>query len=147
MPLYEDNHFTVFCIKVISRYWFTIAGHIIYSILNNMLAFLFFEYAFLPNFLQLIFIVFQVNCRLFAFEGGQWKERCRGQLRLNDSDIGSRLVCRATGSLRVLLNTKVISSISLSAVINNVMTVFKAHNNYVPILIKKETSALQINIC
>ena len=56
-----------------------------------------------------------MNCKLFAFDkaGGTWVERGRGTLRLNDKDSGpgggvqSRVVIRTTGSLRVVLNTKV----------------------------------------
>jgi len=57
-----------------------------------------------------------MNCKLFAFDkvGGTWVERGRGTLRLNDKDCGpggggvqSRVVIRTTGSLRVVLNTKV----------------------------------------
>jgi len=58
----------------------------------------------------------QMNCKLFAFDkaGGMWVERGRGTLRLNDKHCGpegggvqSRVVIRTTGSLRVVLNTKV----------------------------------------
>jgi RanBP1 domain. len=58
----------------------------------------------------------QINCKLFAYDktnGGTWVERGRGTLRLNDKDSGagagvqSRVVMRTTGSLRVVLNTKV----------------------------------------
>lgn len=62
--------------------------------------------------------VSQINCKLFAFDKatGNWQERGRGTLRLNDKEITteeethmqSRLVIRTTGSLRVVLNTKVI---------------------------------------
>lgn len=52
----------------------------------------------------------QVSCRLFAWEAGSWRERGRGILRLNDAPAGSggaaRLVARVSGSLRVVLNTK-----------------------------------------
>lgn len=61
--------------------------------------------------------VLQINCKLFAFDksSGNWQERGRGTLRLNDKEvtseqesfIQSRLVIRTTGSLRVVLNTKV----------------------------------------
>lgn len=36
-----------------------------------------------------------------------WKERGRGILRLNDRDEESRLVGRATGTQRLILNTKI----------------------------------------
>jgi len=56
----------------------------------------------------------QINCKLFAYDKSKssWVERGRGNLRLNDKDIGngrrqSRVIMRATGSLRVVLNTKV----------------------------------------
>lgn len=58
--------------------------------------------------------ILSVSCKLFAFDNvsSSWQERGRGTLRLNDfeGDDGhtqSRLVFRTTGSLRVVLNTKV----------------------------------------
>ncbi|KAK0075186.1 hypothetical protein PV325_007263 [Microctonus aethiopoides] len=53
--------------------------------------------------------ILQVNCKLFAFDKvtSGWKERGRGILRLNDRDEESRLVGRATGTQRLILNTKV----------------------------------------
>ncbi|KAI5638651.1 ran-binding protein 3 [Phthorimaea operculella] len=58
--------------------------------------------------------VLQISCRLFAWEGGSWRERGRGVLRLNEAEpsgdppqpYSARLVCRVAGSLRVVLNTK-----------------------------------------
>ncbi|XP_063839416.1 ran-binding protein 3 isoform X1 [Ostrinia nubilalis] len=55
--------------------------------------------------------VLQISCRLFAWEAGSWRERGRGVLRLNDPPSGTtggaaRLVARVSGSLRVVLNTK-----------------------------------------
>lgn len=61
--------------------------------------------------------VMHLSCKLFAFDkAGSWQERGRGNLRLNDLDVEdsdktytqSRLVFRTSGSLRVILNTKVI---------------------------------------
>ncbi|KAJ9578445.1 hypothetical protein L9F63_005315, partial [Diploptera punctata] len=65
--------------------------------------------------------VLQMNCKLFAFDkaGGTWVERGRGTLRLNDKDSGpgggvqSRVVIRTTGSLRVVLNTKIWAGMSV----------------------------------
>ncbi|XP_063973051.1 ran-binding protein 3 [Diachasmimorpha longicaudata] len=53
--------------------------------------------------------VLQINCKLFAFDKAtsSWQERGRGTLRLNDRDDESRLVGRATGTQRLILNTKV----------------------------------------
>jgi Ran-binding protein 3 len=51
--------------------------------------------------------IVEINCKLFTFENMNYEERGRGMLRLNDKKSGSRLVFRASGSLRVLLNTKV----------------------------------------
>lgn len=57
-----------------------------------------------------------MTCKLFAYDnsaGGSWQERGRGTLRLNDQEAGelgrehSRIVFRTSGSLRVVLNTKV----------------------------------------
>ncbi|XP_068081529.1 ran-binding protein 3 [Anabrus simplex] len=53
--------------------------------------------------------ILQINCKLFAYDKGNWLERGRGTLRVNDFDgpegMQSRVVIRATGSLRVVLNT------------------------------------------
>lgn len=57
--------------------------------------------------------ILKISCKLFAFDKNtsSWQERGRGTLRLNDfaadDHIGSRLVFRTAGSLRVILNTKV----------------------------------------
>lgn len=58
--------------------------------------------------------ILSISCKLFSFDKvtTTWQERGRGTLRLNDFEvddgqIGSRLVFRTTGSLRVILNTKV----------------------------------------
>lgn len=51
--------------------------------------------------------VLEINCKLFTFENSNYEERGRGMLRLNDTKSSSRVVFRASGSHRVLLNTKV----------------------------------------
>lgn len=53
--------------------------------------------------------ILEVNCKLFTFIDNNYEERGRGTLRLNDSKDNSysRVVFRASGSFRVLLNTKV----------------------------------------
>lgn len=54
--------------------------------------------------------IVNVNCKLFAFVNSNWEQRGRGSLRLNDSkneNEFSRVVFRTSGSLRLLLNTKV----------------------------------------
>nr|CAD7405749.1 unnamed protein product [Timema cristinae] len=57
--------------------------------------------------------VLQINCKLFAFDKATstWLERGIGTLRLNDKEecngTQSRVVMRTTGSLRVVLNTKI----------------------------------------
>lgn len=55
--------------------------------------------------------ILEINCKLFTFIENNYEERGRGILRLNDSksgkSAGSRVVFRASGSLRLLLNTKV----------------------------------------
>lgn len=51
--------------------------------------------------------IVEMNCKLYTFENMNYEERGRGMLRLNDKKSSSRLVFRASGSLRVLLNTKV----------------------------------------
>lgn len=52
--------------------------------------------------------ILDMSCKLFTFIENNWEERGRGTLRLNDSKShSSRVVFRASGSLRVLLNTKV----------------------------------------
>lgn len=67
--------------------------------------------------------VAQVSCKLFAWCGGSWAERGRGILRLNDREVvddatgacypQSRLVFRTSGSLRVILNTKIWSGMEV----------------------------------
>ncbi|XP_058798434.1 ran-binding protein 3 [Phymastichus coffea] len=53
--------------------------------------------------------VLQINCKLFAFDKAtsSYQERGRGFLRLNDKDDESRLIGRAAGTQRLVLNTKV----------------------------------------
>lgn len=60
--------------------------------------------------------ILEINCKLFTFLNGNWEERGRGQMRLNDTKTShnkqnattsSRLVFRASGSLRVFINTNV----------------------------------------
>lgn len=58
--------------------------------------------------------IISISCKLFLFDKitSSWQERGRGTLRLNDFEIdenhiGSRLVFRTAGSLRVILNTKI----------------------------------------
>lgn len=52
--------------------------------------------------------VLDISCKLFTFDKNNWEERGRGCLRLNDcKNSASRVVFRASGSLRLLLNTKV----------------------------------------
>lgn len=62
--------------------------------------------------------VLQMNCKLFTYDkaSGNWQERGRGTLRLNDKEIAtenspsytqSRLVVRTSGNFKVVLNTKV----------------------------------------
>lgn len=53
--------------------------------------------------------ILEISCKLFTFVENNYEERGRGILRLNDSktNSSSRVVFRASGSLRLLLNTKV----------------------------------------
>lgn len=51
--------------------------------------------------------IIEINCKLYTFENSNYEERGRGTLRLNDTKSSSRVVFRASGSYRVLLNTKV----------------------------------------
>lgn len=53
--------------------------------------------------------ILEINCKLFTFIENNYEERGRGTLRLNDSKSKShsRVVFRASGSFRLLLNTKV----------------------------------------
>lgn len=53
--------------------------------------------------------ILEINCKLFTFIENNYEERGRGILRLNVSktNSSSRVVFRASGSLRLLLNTKV----------------------------------------
>lgn len=59
--------------------------------------------------------VFQLNlCKLYMYDNvkSNWVEKGRGQLRVNDIDMGeydaSRVVMRNNGNLKVILNTKVV---------------------------------------
>ncbi|XP_037912827.1 ran-binding protein 3 isoform X2 [Hermetia illucens] len=53
--------------------------------------------------------IVEFNCKLFAFINGNWEERGRGMLRLNDAKDSScsRVVFRTSGNLRLLVNTKI----------------------------------------
>ncbi|XP_050304472.1 ran-binding protein 3 [Anthonomus grandis grandis] len=58
--------------------------------------------------------ILSISCKLFYFDkaSSNWQERGRGTLRLNDFEtddnhVGSRIVFRAAGSLRVIINTKI----------------------------------------
>ena len=58
-----------------------------------------------------------MNCKLFAFDdvNSTWVERGLDTLRVNDIPVGtktqSRVVMRTVGTLRVVLNTKVLLKI------------------------------------
>jgi hypothetical protein len=59
--------------------------------------------------------VLQIHCKLYAWESkeGNWKEKGKGSLRLNDKKtedhkLCSRLVMRTTGSLKVILNSSIV---------------------------------------
>ncbi|XP_065211023.1 ran-binding protein 3 isoform X2 [Planococcus citri] len=66
--------------------------------------------------------VLQINCKLFAFDNASssWAERGRGTLRVNDKETSegrnSRLVMRLLGNLRLVLNTKIWSDMSVEHV-------------------------------
>nr|CAG4643998.1 EOG090X078K [Lepidurus arcticus] len=65
--------------------------------------------------------VLQVSCKLYAFDKGNWAERGAGALRLNDksgssTNLQSRLVMRAQGTLRLILNTKLWPEMKLEKV-------------------------------
>nr|CAG4651865.1 EOG090X078K [Triops cancriformis] len=65
--------------------------------------------------------VLQVSCKLYAFDKGNWVERGAGPLRLNDklgssTNLQSRLVMRAQGTLRLILNTKLWPEMKLEKV-------------------------------
>ncbi|XP_031350673.1 ran-binding protein 3 isoform X3 [Photinus pyralis] len=68
--------------------------------------------------------IIQITCKLFAFDksAGSWQERGRGILRLNDQETAdgsqSRLVFRVTGSLRVVLNTKIWAEMTIELASN-----------------------------
>ncbi|GJQ75770.1 hypothetical protein Trydic_g17841 [Trypoxylus dichotomus] len=61
--------------------------------------------------------ILHISCKLFTYDkaSGSWQERGRGNIRLNDQEVSdnscsytqSRLVFRTSGSLRVILNTKI----------------------------------------
>lgn len=62
--------------------------------------------------------VIQMNCKLYGWVQGTWKERGRGILRLNDwgesgQDFQSRLVVRTQGTLTIMLNTNIWGDMSV----------------------------------
>jgi len=60
--------------------------------------------------------VLQINCKLFAWGNGTWVEKGRCTLRVNDlptSPPQYRLIVRATGNFRVLLNTMLWSAMTV----------------------------------
>lgn len=60
--------------------------------------------------------VIQINCKLFSWSSCSWTERGRGTLRVNDlptSPGSHRLIVRTAGSLRVVLNTKIWSGMTV----------------------------------
>lgn len=80
--------------------------------------------------------VLQITCKLFTYDkstGGSWQERGRGILRLNDQEsedgTHSRLVFRATGSLRVVFNTKVWADMTVELASNKSIRLTAFDNN------------------
>ncbi|XP_073977075.1 ran-binding protein 3 isoform X1 [Rhodnius prolixus] len=60
--------------------------------------------------------VLQINCKLFSWSSCSWVERGRGTLRVNDlptNPPSHRLIVRAAGSLRLVLNTKIWSGMTV----------------------------------
>ncbi|CAG0880584.1 unnamed protein product [Darwinula stevensoni] len=59
--------------------------------------------------------ILQVKAKLYIFEGGIWVERGMGTVRLNDfkNSSASRIVMRSQGSLRLMLNSKIFSNMSV----------------------------------
>jgi len=62
--------------------------------------------------------VFQSRMKLYLLDGTEWKERGLGQLRLNVAEDKSyaRLLMRAEGVLRLVLNVRLIPNLKLEAV-------------------------------
>lgn len=62
--------------------------------------------------------VFQSRMKVFLLEGTEWKERGVGQLKLNVADDKSyaRLIMRAEGALRLVLNVRLFPSMKIEAV-------------------------------
>jgi Ran-binding protein 3 len=69
--------------------------------------------------------VFAADASLFEFLGGEWKERGRGEIRLNlpeDKDRRPRLVMRSKGNLRLLLNANLFPDMKLTKMDNRGVT-------------------------
>jgi Ran-binding protein 3 len=69
--------------------------------------------------------VFAADASLFEFIGGEWKERGRGEIRLNlpeDRDRKPRLVMRSKGNLRLLLNANLFPDMKLTKIDNRGVT-------------------------
>lgn len=67
--------------------------------------------------------VLDVNSRLFAYVASNYEQRGPGSLRLNDSNNqskSSRVVFRTSGNLRVLLNTKVNTSMASGILVTSI---------------------------
>jgi len=62
--------------------------------------------------------VFQNRMKVFILEGAEWKERGVGQLKLNVAEDNSyaRLVMRAEGALRLVLNVRLFPAMKIEAV-------------------------------
>jgi len=62
--------------------------------------------------------VFQNRMKVFLLEGSEWKERGVGQLKLNVADDNSyaRLIMRAEGALRLVLNVRLFPNMKIESV-------------------------------
>lgn len=59
---------------------------------------------------------FSARAKLFEFEGGEWRERGLGNIKVNATEESARVIMRADGVLRLLLNTRIFSGMSFEIV-------------------------------
>lgn len=59
---------------------------------------------------------FSARAKLFEFEGGEWRERGLGNVKVNVKEESARVIMRADGILRLLLNTRIFVGMSFEIV-------------------------------
>lgn len=84
--------------------------------------------------------VYQIRAKLYVMDGSAWKERGTGALRVNvdkkRKDSAPRLVMRAEGVLRVILNVAMFSGMHIELTDKYVRTVVYEDGQARPIMIR-----------